>query len=69
MSAVVDVVSSIDAHHGNQPNKGKLALYQLLIHFNGCLKHLYTRTSGSSSIIKASVGKHGCIHIRIKVLY
>ena len=31
----------IDAYHGNQPNKGKLALFLLSIHFNINLKWLY----------------------------
>ena len=43
--AVVSIVSrhglSIDACHENQPNKHKLALYKLLIHFNSNLKQLY----------------------------
>ena len=45
MAAVVGTISrhglSIDAHHGNQPNKSKLALYKPLIQFSSGLKWLY----------------------------
>ena len=40
--AVVGIISrgglSIDAHHENQPNKHKLALYKPSVHFNSSLK-------------------------------
>ena len=43
--AVVSIVSrcglSTDAHHENQPNQHKLALYKLSIHFNCRLKRPY----------------------------
>ena len=42
MATVVGIVSkrglTIEACHRNQPNKNKLALYKLLLHFNICLK-------------------------------
>ena len=45
MAAVVRIVSeygfNIDAHHKNQPNKSKLALYKPLICFNSCLKQSF----------------------------
>ena len=44
MVAVVVIVSkrgvSIDAHHGNQPNKSKLVLFKALIHINSHLNLL-----------------------------
>ena len=44
VAAVVDIVSrrdlSIEVHHGNLPNKHKLALYKPAIHFNSSLKWL-----------------------------
>ena len=44
VAAVVNIVSrrdlSIEVHHGNLPNKHKLALYKPSIHFNSSLKWL-----------------------------
>ena len=45
VTAVVGIVGrhglSTDAHHENQPNKHKLALYKPSIHFNISSKQLY----------------------------
>ena len=45
MAAIVDIVSRrvlrIGAHHRNQPNKSKLALYKPLLRLYSHLKQLY----------------------------
>ena len=45
---------SIDAHHGNQTNKNKLALYQPLLSFYQSVVNKYV-TRWNTSVIKMSV--------------
>ena len=60
VATVVGIVSkcglSIDAHHENQPNKHKLALYKPLIHFNSSLKQLCIRSEMKRFSYKGGCG-------------
>ena len=58
-AAIVGTVSrpglTIEAHCRNQPNKSKLALYNLLLHSYNYLKQLYMSNKRSTSVIKVGV--------------
>ena len=59
MAVVVGISSGRDVNiytrHGNQPNKGKLALYKPLIHCNSRLNSFSKVTKRSASVIKVGV--------------
>ena len=68
-TAVVGIHSkhglSIDAHHGNQSNRSKLAPYKPSIHFNNCFKWLYASNKTEHFSYKGGCGVHGCcMHIK-----
>ena len=63
MAVVVSTVSrhglTIEARHRNQPNKSKLVLYKLLLHFQNQLKQLYTSNKIECFTYKGMCGIHG----------
>ena len=67
MAAIVDIVSrgTIEAHHGNQPNKSKLALCTLRTHFNRHLKQLYTNNKMECFSYKGGCSICGCTCIKM----
>ena len=73
MAAIVSIASrrglSIDACHTNQPNKSKLQLYKLLIHFLVVIYNSYTQvTRQSTSVKKVDVAYVGRYYTCIKAL-
>ena len=54
---------SNEVHHRNQPNKSKLALYKLSIHFNSSLKqlHISNKTAHFNYEGRRGVHKHTLI--------
>ena len=64
MTAVVDIVSlKVEACHGNQPNRSRLALYNGYCHFKSCLKQLYISNKMEHFSYKCECSVHGCMHI------
>ena len=68
MAAIVNIDSRhglrIEAHHRNQPNKSKLALYKPLLHFYSHLKQLYISNKTEHFSYKSGCGVHECILIK-----
>ena len=66
VAAVVSIISrrglSIDARRENQPNKLKLALYKLSVHFNNTLKWLYINSKMECISYKGRCGMT-CIEV------
>ena len=63
MTAIVGIISrrglAIEVCHRNQPNKSKLAPYELLIHFYSHLKQLYISNKTEHLSFKGGCGTHG----------
>ena len=61
--AVVSIISrrslSIDARHGNQPNKRNLTLFMLSIHFNNNISLLYINSEMEHFSYKGGPVWHG----------
>ena len=56
---------SIDASHGNQYNKCKLALYKPLHFFKSCLKWLYISSKTEPFSYKCGYDLHGPTRIKV----
>ena len=67
MVAIVSINSRrglrIEAHHRNQPNKSKLALYKSLLHFYSHLEQLYISNKTEHFSYKGGCGMRGRTHI------
>ena len=55
----------IDTRHGNQLNKSKLELYNVLIHCNSCYKQLYLINKTEYFSYKGGCGICKCTHIKL----
>ena len=68
MAAIIGIVSRHgfrnEAHHRNQPNKSKLALYKPLCHFYSHLKQLYMSNKIERFSYKGGCGVHGRTRIK-----
>ena len=68
MAATVSIVSrcglSIDAHHRNQHNESKLAMYNPLLQFNSRLEQLYISKKMEHFSYKGGCGIRGHTHIK-----
>ena len=67
MAAIVGIVIrrgiTIELSHRNQPNRSKLALYKLFLHFYSKLKQLYISTKMEHFVYKGGFGIRGCAYI------